>query len=100
MIAYPMPPRYGHARSQGASFVREADGGVDGGEDRLDGGDADATPMLSFAGNSWDHGPPRVASEEVADNGVEIRLEWAPPLLFDLSGSSLVTTPCPAGRTP
>jgi hypothetical protein len=100
MIAYPMPPRYGHPRSQGGtSFVREADGGVDGGDDRLDGGDADTTPMLSFAGNSWDHDPPRVVSEEVADNGVEIRLEWAPPLLFDLSGASLVTTPCPAGRT-
>jgi len=104
MIAEPLSRRYGQgSRKEEASFFRESDGGDDrrdGSIDQFEGGDADPTPMLSFAGNAWDHGPPRIASWDVADNGVEIRLESTAPLLFDVSGSSVVTTPCPAGRTP
>jgi hypothetical protein len=69
---------------------------LDGGPDGDDGG----STLLPFAGNGWDHGPPRVETLDFAPNGVEIELDWAPPLLFDLSGASLVTTSCPAGRIP
>jgi hypothetical protein len=74
-----------------ARSFSEADGGPDA-------GDADSPLLLPFAGNSWDHDPQRIATPDSPTNGVEISLEQAPPLVFDLSGSSVVTTPCPAGR--
>jgi hypothetical protein len=113
MIIYPMSRVTGGAQSmRGPRFVGEADGGLDasddgddgddgdGGVDTGDGGDADDPAWLPFAGNSWDHDPPRVAPSDFAENGLEIRLDWAPPFVFDLRGSSLATTPCPAGRIP
>jgi hypothetical protein len=78
--------------------VREADGGADPNDGGPDAGDGDSPASLPFAGNSWDHGPPRVETIDGLINGLEISLENSPPLVFDLSGSSMVTTPCPAGR--
>jgi len=66
----------------------------DSGADADDGG----SNGLRFAGNAWDTVPPRVESVDLGTNGVEISLEWAPPLVFDLSDATLVTTACPTGR--
>jgi hypothetical protein len=92
IVSYPPMSRpYRGAKGVRASFVREADGGDDAGSPAL----------LPFAGNAWDQAAPRVESLDFGTNGVEIGLDgWAPPLVFDLSGSSLVTTPCPQGRVP
>jgi hypothetical protein len=64
--------------------------------------DADAGPLklLHFAGNSWDHVPPRVRSSSEGLNGVEISWTPVPGLDFDLTNSSLVTDACPSGRIP
>jgi hypothetical protein len=102
-VVYPAAPESGGVKSQrGPRFVGQADGGLDrldGGLDGSDeGGDAETPRSLFFAGNSWDHDPPRLMPGDVADNGVEIRLDSAPPLRIDVSGSLLVTSPCPPGR--
>jgi Protein of unknown function (DUF1565) len=95
VVSYPpmSPPTSRPSRGANGfrgSFVRDADGGDDAGSPAL----------LPFAGNAWDQAAPRALSLDFAPNGVEIGLDWAPPLVFDLSGSSLVTTPCPQGRIP
>ena len=95
-VVYPMV--------RGPRGILHDDAGADAGGDDAAGGDDGAadggSSGLPFAGNAWDHVPPRVESVDLATNGVEISLEWAPPLVFDLSGASLVTTPCPTGRIP
>jgi hypothetical protein len=56
-------------------------------------------PTLHFAGNSWDYLPPRTG-DETAPNGIEFRFTPAAPAVLDVSGATLVTTPCPAGHIP
>ena len=59
--------------------------------------DGGAPPTLHFAGNFWDHLPPRTGDLSAPD-GTEFRLDPAWPVQLDVSNASLVTTPCPPGR--
>jgi Protein of unknown function (DUF1565) len=95
LVSYPPIPQpsHGAGRLRSSMFARQDDAGTDG-------GDAGAPALLHFAGNVWDHVAPRVEQIDFPPNGVEIFTEWAPPLGFDLSGASLVTTACPPGRVP
>jgi hypothetical protein len=93
-------PAEGRAHGAIDGGTRRAQGAADGGNnDAADGGPT----WLPFAGNTWDHVPPRVVDwfDDDAPNGVEVSLEQLPAVpQFDFSQSLLVSTPCPPGRIP